>query len=84
MSPAGILGHYVNRIHVLVAGAAVWGTMCLCFSTAQTVGQGYPFWALNGIGAALGWFAWFAAAVFLRAPLLCASPAGLKGRMAVH
>lgn len=50
---AGVLGHYANRIHVLVAGAALWGAMCLCFASVHSVAAGYPFWAMNGIGLSL-------------------------------
>ena len=36
---AGVLGHYANRVHVITAGAALWGLMCMLFATANTVAQ---------------------------------------------
>lgn len=48
---AGLLGQYINRVYVIAAGAALWGAMCMGFSTVHTVAQGLPFWALNGRGA---------------------------------
>ena len=47
---AGVLGHYANRVHVITAGAALWGLMCLLFATAHSVAAGIPYWAMNGIG----------------------------------
>jgi MFS family permease len=47
---AGILGQHLNRITVLCIGAAIWGTMTLCFSRATSVTGGLIFWAINGIG----------------------------------
>lgn len=34
-----LAGHYVDRVLVLVAGAALWGTMTAAFSTCKTVSQ---------------------------------------------
>lgn len=45
-----MLGHHINRVHVICCGAALWGLMCLGFATASSVGQGLAFWAINGIG----------------------------------
>ena len=36
---AGVLGHYVNRTHVITAGAALWGAMCLCFAFTRSIAQ---------------------------------------------
>ena len=36
---AGVLGHYVNRVYVITAGAALWGAMCLCFAFTRSLGQ---------------------------------------------
>ncbi|GAB4823909.1 hypothetical protein N2152v2_010955 [Parachlorella kessleri] len=47
---AGVLGHYINRIVVLTLGAAVWGTMTAMFSGCNSIKQGIPFWAMNGVG----------------------------------
>jgi MFS family permease len=47
---AGILGQHFNRITVLCTGAAIWGSMALCFSQATSVTGGLFFWAINGIG----------------------------------
>jgi hypothetical protein len=32
-------GHYYNRVHVLLAGCAIWGFFTICFSLATTVHQ---------------------------------------------
>lgn len=47
---AGILGYKFDRVKVLTLGAAIWGTMCICFSATHSVAGAIPFWALNGIG----------------------------------
>lgn len=36
---AGVLGHYVNRVWVITAGAALWGSMCLGFAFTRSIGQ---------------------------------------------
>lgn len=36
---AGVLGHYVNRVWVITAGAALWGAACLCFAFTRSIGQ---------------------------------------------
>lgn len=47
---AGFLGQYADRVHVIAAGAALWGACCLGFATVHSVGAGLPLWALNGVG----------------------------------
>lgn len=36
---AGVLGHYVNRVWVITAGAALWGCMCLGFAFTHSIEQ---------------------------------------------
>lgn len=55
---AGFVGQYTNRVHVIAAGAALWGACCLGFATVHSVGAGLPFWALNGVGCAGGCGSW--------------------------
>ncbi|KAL4425866.1 hypothetical protein ABPG75_009882 [Micractinium tetrahymenae] len=50
---AGLAGHWLNRVHVIAAGAAIWGACCLCFAATRSLGQAIPFWALDGVGLAL-------------------------------
>lgn len=47
---AGVLGHYTDRITVILAGSAIWGACTLGFSMTSSVAAGLPLWAMNGIG----------------------------------
>ncbi|EFN59499.1 hypothetical protein CHLNCDRAFT_138130 [Chlorella variabilis] len=49
----GLLGHYLNRAHVMAAGCFVWGVMAIGFAFTNTVATGMSFWAFNGVGLGL-------------------------------
>ncbi|KAL4423578.1 hypothetical protein ABPG77_004618 [Micractinium sp. CCAP 211/92] len=49
----GLMGHYMNRAHVMAAGCFVWGTMATCFAFTNSVATGTAFWAFNGVGLGL-------------------------------
>ncbi|KAL4445751.1 hypothetical protein ABPG77_008950 [Micractinium sp. CCAP 211/92] len=50
---AGLAGHWFNRVHVIAAGAAIWGACCMCFAATSSISQAVLFWAVDGIGLAL-------------------------------
>ncbi|CAD7698676.1 unnamed protein product [Ostreobium quekettii] len=49
----GALGHFNDRISIIVAGCVIWGVMTMVFGTLSSLALATLVWSLNGFGQSL-------------------------------